>query len=154
LGGVRVKSRACTGGDLPHGQGTHQLARQSGLEHIYCRPIRLGSHGNDLMAEYLPAAIGSARGALRGCRRSGEAEWEETLAAYRRRLADPDCVTAFHTLVQIFSGALPVRASAAGAVPFPTVRSRLYSNEPEAEQREPPATGHARTAAVRRLARS
>lgn len=88
------------GGDTRIGQRLYRLLRRAGLEEVRYRPFLVGVTRGEPMTDYLPATIESIRSTLLGRALIGEAELDETLAACRRHLADPDTVFTTYLVVQ------------------------------------------------------
>jgi ubiquinone/menaquinone biosynthesis C-methylase UbiE len=90
------------GNDVRLGQRLYQLVRHAGLENVRYRPFLLGFRFDDRMADFLPATVESVRGALRRDNLIGDAELEAALAACRHHLADPDTVSTYVTVAQVW----------------------------------------------------
>lgn len=90
------------GNDVRLGQRLYHLVRRAGLENVQYRPFLLGFRSNDRMADFLPATVESVRSALRRYSLIGDTELEAALAACRRHLADPDTVSTYVTVVQVW----------------------------------------------------
>jgi ubiquinone/menaquinone biosynthesis C-methylase UbiE len=99
----------CAGADMRLGQRLYRLAKQVGLDDVQYRPFIVGFRTSDAMADYLPSTIESMRGTLARHRLIDAAELDATLAACRRHLADPETVSTFHTVAQVW-GLRPLEA--------------------------------------------
>jgi SAM-dependent methyltransferase len=99
------------GGDTRIGHRLYRLLRHAGLEEVRYRPFLVGVTAGEPMADYLPATVESIRSTLLGKALIGETELDETLAACRRHLADPDTVFTTFLVVQTW-GRKPGRPAA------------------------------------------
>jgi ubiquinone/menaquinone biosynthesis C-methylase UbiE len=93
---------ACVGNDVRLAQGLYQLARRAGLEDVQYRPFLVGFRSEDRMADFLPATVESVRRTLRRHGLIDEPELNAALAACRRHLADPDTVSTYVTVAQVW----------------------------------------------------
>ncbi len=89
-------------GDVRLAQGLYQLFRHAGLEDVQYRPFLVGFRSDDRMVDYLPATIESVRSAVLHHGLIGEAELNAALAACRHHLADPDTVSTYVTVAQVW----------------------------------------------------
>lgn len=92
----------CVGSDIRLGQHLYQLLRRAGLGDVQYRPFLLGFRSDDPMAQFVPATVASVRRTILGERLIDEAELETLLAACRRHLADPDTVSTYVTVAQVW----------------------------------------------------
>jgi len=90
------------GNDVRLAQRLYQLVRRAGLENVQYRPFLVGFRSDDRMADFLPATVDSVRGAILRYDLIGDAELKATLAACRRHLADPDTVSTYVTVAQVW----------------------------------------------------
>lgn len=93
---------ACVGNDVRLAQGLYQLVRRAGLEDVQYRPFLVGFRPDDRMADFLPATVESVRRTILGHSLIDEAELNVALAACRRHLADPDTVSTYVTVAQVW----------------------------------------------------
>jgi len=78
------------------------MLRQAGLEGVQYRPFLVGFRSSDRMADYLPATIESIRSALIEKHLIKATELDAAIADCRAHLADPDTVSTYHTVVQVW----------------------------------------------------
>jgi SAM-dependent methyltransferase len=97
------------GGGDPLAHRAYRLMRRAGLQDVQYRPVVIGVRAGDPWHDYLPATVESLRGRVVERGLIAEAEFEPTLAACRRHLADPDTVFTGPALVQTW-GRLPAAA--------------------------------------------
>jgi SAM-dependent methyltransferase len=102
------------GHDVRLAQSLYQLVRRAGLEDVQYRPFIVGFRSDHPMADFLPATVESVRRAILRHALIDEAELDAALAACRRHLADPDTVSTYVTVAQVW-GRRP-RAPAAAPV--------------------------------------
>lgn len=92
----------CVGSNVRLAQSLFQLLRRAGLENVQYRPFLVGFRAEDLMADFVPSTVESVRAMiLRHCLIE-ESELDAALAACRRHLADPDTVSTYVTVGQIW----------------------------------------------------
>lgn len=103
------------GSDVRLAQQLYRLVRRAGLENVQYRPFLVGFRSDDWMADYLPATVDSLRRTILRHALIDEEELNAALAACRRHLADPDTVSTYVTVAQVW-GRRP-RLSTAPAVP-------------------------------------
>jgi len=87
----------------------YRMLRQSGLQAVEYRPFLAGFRSSDRMADYLPATIESTRSALIERRLITASELDAAIQECRAHLADPDTLSTYHTVVQVW-GTKPRRA--------------------------------------------
>jgi SAM-dependent methyltransferase len=97
------------GGDDPLAHRAYRLMRRAGLEDVQYRPVLVGVRAGDPWHDYLPATVESLRTRVIERGLIAEAEFEPTLAACRRHLADADTVFTAPSLVQTW-GRVPAAA--------------------------------------------
>jgi ubiquinone/menaquinone biosynthesis C-methylase UbiE len=90
------------GSDVRLGQRLYQLARHAGLEDVQYRPFLVGFRSGDAMREFVPATVESVRTALVHHGLVQEQELNAALGACRSHLADPDTVSTYVTVVQVW----------------------------------------------------
>jgi ubiquinone/menaquinone biosynthesis C-methylase UbiE len=100
---------ARVGNDVRLAQGLYQLVRRAGLEDVHYRPFLVGFRSADAMADFLPATVESVRRTIVHHRLIDEAELNAALIACRRHLADPDTVSTYVTVAQVW-GRQPLAA--------------------------------------------
>lgn len=93
---------ASVGSDVRLGQRLFALMRHAGLADVQYRPFFVGFRSSDPMADYLPATVESLRSAILRAGILAEAELDDLLAAVRKHLADPDTVSTYVTVVQVW----------------------------------------------------
>ena len=93
---------ASVGSDVRLGQRLYPLMRSAGLAELAYRPFFVGFRAGEPMADYLPATIESLRGTILRHRLLGETELDRLLAACRKHLAEPDTVSTYVTVVQVW----------------------------------------------------
>jgi SAM-dependent methyltransferase len=88
-------------GDPQFAHGLYRLLRQAGFEDVQYRPFLVGFRSSDPMADYLPATMESFRSVLleRGLTAS---DLTGLIAECRAHLAEPDTVSTYHTVVQVW----------------------------------------------------
>ena len=96
---------ASVGSDVRLGQRLFPLMRHAGLAEVQYRPFFVGFRSCDPMADYLPATVESLRGTILRAGIVGDAELDKLLAEVRRHLADPDTVSTYVTVVQVWGRA-------------------------------------------------
>lgn len=92
----------CVGNDIRLGQRLYQLARHAGLEDIQYRPFLVGFRSSDPMRDFLPATVESVRSTIVQHRLIEEGELNAALSACRSHLADPDTVSTYVTVAQVW----------------------------------------------------
>ncbi|MEK6246503.1 MAG: class I SAM-dependent methyltransferase, partial [Pseudomonadota bacterium] len=90
------------GNDVRLAQHLYQLVRGAGLENVQYRPFLVGFRSDDRMADYLPATVESVRRTILRHDLIDEEELNAALAACRRHLADPDTVSTYVTVAQVW----------------------------------------------------
>ena len=90
------------GNDVRLAQRLYQAFRRAGLESIQYRPFLVGFRADAPMADYLPATVESLRGTILRHDLIDEGELNTALAACRRHLADPDTVSTYVTVAQVW----------------------------------------------------
>lgn len=105
------------GKDVRLARRLYQLARGAGLEGVRYRPFLVGFVSHDRMVDYLPATIESLRGPILRDHLIDEVALDAALTACRRHLADPETVSTYVTVAQVW-GRRP-RSSAGGATDTP-----------------------------------
>jgi ubiquinone/menaquinone biosynthesis C-methylase UbiE len=80
----------------------YRMLRQAGLEDVQYRAFLVGLRSSDPMADYLPAIIESIRSALIERQLITDRELDAAVAECRAHLADPDTVSTYHTVVQVW----------------------------------------------------
>jgi ubiquinone/menaquinone biosynthesis C-methylase UbiE len=90
------------GNDVRLAQRLYQAFRRAGLESIQYRPFLVGFRADAPMADYLPATVESLRGTILRHDLIDEGELDTALAACRRHLADPDTVSTYVTVAQVW----------------------------------------------------
>jgi ubiquinone/menaquinone biosynthesis C-methylase UbiE len=90
------------GNDVRFAQRLYQAFRRAGLESIQYRPFLVGFRADDPMADYLPATVESLRRTVLRHDLIDEGELDAALAACRRHLADPDTVSTYVTVAQVW----------------------------------------------------
>jgi len=90
------------GGNPPPAHDLYRLFRQTGLEGVQYRPFLIGFRASDRMADYLPATIESVRSALIERHFTIPSELDAAVAECRAHLADPDTVSTYLTVVQVW----------------------------------------------------
>jgi hypothetical protein len=90
------------GNDVRLAQGLYQLVRRAGLEDVQYRPFLVGFRSDARMADFLPATVESVRRTILRHGLIDEAELNAALAACRRHLADPDTVSTYVTVAQVW----------------------------------------------------
>ncbi len=90
------------GNDVRLAQQLYQLVRRAGLENVQYRPFLVGFRSDDRMADYLPATVESVRRTILRHELIAEEELNAALAACRRHLADPDTVSTYVTVAQVW----------------------------------------------------
>jgi len=93
---------ASVGNDVRLAQRLYQAFRRTGLENIQYRPFLVGFRADDPMADYLPATVESLRRTILRHDLIDEGELDAALAACRRHLADPDTVSTYVTVAQVW----------------------------------------------------
>ncbi len=93
---------AAGGHDVRLAQSLYQLLRRAGLEDVQYRPFLVGFRSDEPMADFLPATVESVRGAILRHDVIGDGELDAALAACRRHLADPDTVSTYVTVAQVW----------------------------------------------------
>jgi len=93
---------ASVGNDVRLAQRLVQLVRRAGLENVRYRPFLVGFRSDDRMADYLPATVESVRRTILRHDLIDEGELNTALAACRRHLADPDTVSTYVTVAQVW----------------------------------------------------
>ncbi|MGH8707039.1 MAG: class I SAM-dependent methyltransferase [Burkholderiales bacterium] len=92
----------CAGNDVRLAQQLYRLVRRAGLEDVQYRPFLVGFRAGDRMADFLPATVESVRRTILRHDLIDEAELDAALAACRRHLADPDTVSTYVTVAQVW----------------------------------------------------
>lgn len=90
------------GSDVRLAQQLYRLVRRAGLENVQYRPFLVGFRSDDRMADYLPATVDSLRRTILRHQLIDEEELDVALAACRRHLADPDTVSTYVTVAQVW----------------------------------------------------
>lgn len=90
------------GNDVRLAQHLYQLVRRAGLENVQYRPFLVGFRSDDRMADYLPATVETVRRTILRHDLIDEEELNAALAACRRHLADPDTVSTYVTVAQVW----------------------------------------------------
>ena len=80
----------------------YRMLRQSGLEGVQYRAFLVGFRSSDRMADYLPATIESVRSAVIKRHLMISNELDAAVAECRAHLADPDTVSTYLTVVQVW----------------------------------------------------
>ena len=80
----------------------YRLLRRSGLEDVRYRPFLVGFRSSDPMADYVPATVESVRSALLEKRFVTPSELDLAIAECRTHLGDPDTVSTYHTVIQVW----------------------------------------------------
>jgi ubiquinone/menaquinone biosynthesis C-methylase UbiE len=93
---------ASVGNDVRLAQRLYQAFRRAGLEDVQYRPFLVGFRADDSMADYLPATVESLRRTILRHDLIDEGELNTALAACRRHLADPDTVSTYVTVAQVW----------------------------------------------------
>jgi ubiquinone/menaquinone biosynthesis C-methylase UbiE len=93
---------ASVGNDVRLAQRLYQAFRRAGLEDVQYRPFLVGFRADDPMADYLPATVESLRRTILRHDLIDEGELNTALAACRRHLADPDTVSTYVTVAQVW----------------------------------------------------
>ncbi len=91
-----------SGNDVRLARQLFQLVRRAGLENVQYRPFLVGFRSDDPMADYLPATVESVRRTILRHDMIDEEELNAALAACRRHLADPDTVSTYVTVAQVW----------------------------------------------------
>jgi ubiquinone/menaquinone biosynthesis C-methylase UbiE len=97
------------GDDDPLAHRAYRLMRRAGLEDVAYRPVLVGVRAGDPWGDYLPATVESLRARVIERGLIAAADFEPTLAACRRHLADPETVFTGFSLVQTW-GRVPSSA--------------------------------------------
>ena len=90
------------GNDVRLARRLYQLLRRAGLEDVRYRPFLVGFRSDEPMADYLPATVESLRRAILRHRLIEEDELDAALAACRGHMADPDTVSTYVSLAQVW----------------------------------------------------
>jgi ubiquinone/menaquinone biosynthesis C-methylase UbiE len=90
------------GNDVRLARRLYQLLRRAGLQDVRYRPFLVGFRADDPMADYLPATVESLRPTILRHDLIGEKELDGALAACRRHMADPDTVSTYVTVAQVW----------------------------------------------------
>ena len=89
-------------GDEPVAQQLYRLLRRVGLRDVQYRPCLVGVRSGDAWQDYLPATVELLRGRVLERGLIAADEFDATLAACRRHLADRETVFTAPTLVQVW----------------------------------------------------
>jgi ubiquinone/menaquinone biosynthesis C-methylase UbiE len=83
-------------------QELYRMLRGAGLEDVHYRPFLVGFRSDHPMVDYVPQTIESIRAVLLENGLIGASELDATVAACRAHLADPDTVSTYHTVAQVW----------------------------------------------------
>lgn len=97
----------CVGNDIRLGQRLYQLARHAGLEDVQYRPFLVGFRAADPMRDFVPTTVEAVRRTIVRHRLVQDAELDAALGACRRHLADPDTVSTYVTVAQVWGRLRP-----------------------------------------------
>lgn len=90
------------GNDVRLARRLYQLLRRAGLEDVRYRPFLVGFRADEPMADYLPATVESLRPTILRHDLIDQDELNAALAACRRHMADPDTVSTYVTVAQVW----------------------------------------------------
>jgi ubiquinone/menaquinone biosynthesis C-methylase UbiE len=92
----------CVGNDIRLGQRLYQLARHAGLEDVQYRPFLVGFRSGEPMLDFVPATVESVRSTIVHHGLVQEGELNAALTACRSHLGDPDTVSTYVTVAQVW----------------------------------------------------
>ena len=90
------------GANVRLAQDLYRMLRRAGLEDVQYRPFLVGFRAGDPMVFYLPETVASVRAALIERHLIDAHELDAALAACRAHLADPDTVSTFPIMAQVW----------------------------------------------------
>jgi ubiquinone/menaquinone biosynthesis C-methylase UbiE len=102
LAQVLEQAFVCVGNDVRLAQRLYRLARHAGLEDVQYRPFLVGFRPGEPMADFMPTTVEAVRATILRHALIDDAELTAALAACRRHLADPDTVSTYVTVAQVW----------------------------------------------------
>ena len=90
------------GGNQWSAHDLYRMLREIGLEGVQYRAFLVGFRSSDRMADYLPATMESIRSAVVEGHLMMPGELDAAIAECREHLADPNTVSTYNTVVQVW----------------------------------------------------